>query len=65
MVLVLPLLPTFDGSFQGAPLSTLTGALYWQHRSLHNLIARLAKVVPQPAEHLLVLGTRQPPAEIP
>jgi phosphatidylserine/phosphatidylglycerophosphate/cardiolipin synthase-like enzyme len=58
VMVLLPLLPVYDGSLHGATSTMLTSALYYQLTSVKALWTRLAQMVPCPEDYLQFFGLR-------
>ena len=58
VMVLLPLLPAYDGSLHGATNTMLTSALYYQLTSVKALWTRLAQMVPRPEDYLQFFGLR-------
>lgn len=60
VIIMLPLLPVFEGPLQGSALSSLMGVFYWQYRSLcrggNSFLERLGQLVPDPNQYVHILG---------
>lgn len=63
VIIVLPLLPSFEGKVDSPDGSTLRAVMHWQFRALcrggSSLLERLAKEVPEPWRYVSVFGLRQ------
>lgn len=58
MMLVLPLLPAFDGNISASGSSNCTNVMHWQYRALRMLRKRITKAGADPDKYLSVYGLR-------
>jgi len=58
VMIVLPLLPAFDGTIAPNKGTSLTGVMSWQYRTLRTLRSRLEEMSIDPDEYLNVYGLR-------